>query len=112
MVDFLFGAEGQSVLEKFKYGSASKDYGFKKWYFTAGLSADQLERQVDSVGKARAVNHQEGRVGLVAVSAYRCVKSAYVPANRRWSTISQRSCTTLMPALAKISAAASLRMPD
>ena len=45
MVDFLLGAEGQSVLAKFKYGSASKDYGFKKWYFTAGLSADQLERQ-------------------------------------------------------------------
>ena len=46
MVDFLLGAEGQSVLAKFKYGSASKDYGFKKWYFTAGLSADQLERQM------------------------------------------------------------------
>jgi len=45
MVDFLLGAEGQSVLGKFKYGSAAKDYGFKKWYFTAGLSADQLERQ-------------------------------------------------------------------
>jgi iron(III) transport system substrate-binding protein len=46
MVDFLFSADGQGVLEKFKYGSAAKDYGFKRWYFTAGLNADQLERQV------------------------------------------------------------------
>jgi hypothetical protein len=34
------------VLEKFKYGSAAQDYGFKRWYFTAGLNTDQLERQV------------------------------------------------------------------
>jgi iron(III) transport system substrate-binding protein len=46
MVDFLLSADGQGVLEKFKYGSAAKEYGFKRWYFTAGLSADQLERQV------------------------------------------------------------------
>ncbi|HVO92478.1 MAG TPA: extracellular solute-binding protein [Terriglobales bacterium] len=48
MVDFLLSPEGQGVLEKFKYGSAAKDYGFKRWYFTAGLNADQLERQVTS----------------------------------------------------------------
>jgi hypothetical protein len=41
-----------------------------------------------------------------------CNDVFHYPANRRWSTISQRSWTTLMPALAKISAAWSLRIPD
>jgi hypothetical protein len=31
MVDFLLGPDGQKILERFKYGSAAKDYGFKRW---------------------------------------------------------------------------------
>jgi ABC-type Fe3+ transport system substrate-binding protein len=37
--DFLFSAEGQKMLaEKFGYGSAKRDYGFKRWYPEQGLS--------------------------------------------------------------------------
>src|SRR5919106_1611803 len=31
MTDFLLSSEGQGVLQKFYYGSATKDQGFKKW---------------------------------------------------------------------------------
>lgn len=43
--DFILGSEGQKILEKFKYGSASKDYGFKRWYPERGLSTDQYDRE-------------------------------------------------------------------
>jgi iron(III) transport system substrate-binding protein len=46
MVDFLLGPEGQKILEKFKYGSAAKDYGFNRWYPEAGLTSDQYEQQL------------------------------------------------------------------
>ena len=43
--DFLFSAAGQKMLAKFGYGSASKDYGFKRWYPEQGLSTyDYVER--------------------------------------------------------------------
>jgi len=45
-VDFLLGPEGQKMLtEKFRYGSASKEYGSKRWYPEKGLSTPEyLER--------------------------------------------------------------------
>jgi hypothetical protein len=46
MVDFLLGPDGQKILERFKYGSAAKDYGFKRWYPEAGLTSDQYEREL------------------------------------------------------------------
>ena len=46
MVDFLLGPDGQKILEKFKYGSASKDYGFKRWYPEAGLTNYHYEREL------------------------------------------------------------------
>jgi ABC-type Fe3+ transport system substrate-binding protein len=46
MVDFLLGPDGQRILETFKYGSATKDYRFKRWYPEAGLTSDQYERQL------------------------------------------------------------------
>jgi len=46
MVDFLLGPDGQKILEKFKYGSASKNYGFKRWYPEAGLTSERYEREL------------------------------------------------------------------
>jgi iron(III) transport system substrate-binding protein len=46
MVDFLLGSDGQKILEKFKYGSAGRDYGFKRWYPEAGLTNQQYERDL------------------------------------------------------------------
>jgi len=45
--DFILGPEGQKILEKFEYGSASKDYGFRRWYPEQGLSTDQYEKAND-----------------------------------------------------------------
>jgi iron(III) transport system substrate-binding protein len=43
--DFLFSPAGQKMLEKLGYGSASRDYGFKRWYPEQGLSTyDYVER--------------------------------------------------------------------
>ncbi len=44
LVDFILGAGGQQVLEKYEYGSPTKDYGFKRWYPEQGLSADQIDK--------------------------------------------------------------------
>lgn len=42
--DFLIGPEGQKMMtEQFGYGSAAKDYGFKRWYPERGLSHRQYE---------------------------------------------------------------------
>ncbi|MBI4529677.1 MAG: extracellular solute-binding protein [Deltaproteobacteria bacterium] len=46
MVDFLLGPDGQAILEKYKYGSATKDYGFKRWYDGKGLTTEQYEQEV------------------------------------------------------------------
>jgi len=46
MVDFLLGPDGQKILEKFKYGSANKDYGFKRWYPEAGITSERYEREL------------------------------------------------------------------
>jgi ABC-type Fe3+ transport system substrate-binding protein len=46
MADFLLSPDGQAVLEKFYYGSATKDQGFKKWRPERGLSTDKYEKDL------------------------------------------------------------------
>lgn len=46
-IDFLFSPEGQKILENYEYGSAVKEYGFKRWYIEKGMSIEQLERESD-----------------------------------------------------------------
>lgn len=46
-VDFLFSPDGQKILESYEYGSATKEYGFKRWYIEKGMSIEQLERESD-----------------------------------------------------------------
>lgn len=47
LVDFLFGAEAQKILEKLQYGNPTQDYGFKRWYPEAGMNTEQYERAND-----------------------------------------------------------------
>ena len=44
-IDFLFSPDGQKILENYEYGSATKEYGFKRWYIEKGMSIEQLERE-------------------------------------------------------------------
>jgi iron(III) transport system substrate-binding protein len=46
-IDFLFSPDGQKILESYEYGSAVKEYGFKRWYIEKGMSIEQLEREGD-----------------------------------------------------------------
>lgn len=46
-IDFLFSPDGQKILESYEYGSAAKEYGFKRWYIEKGMSIQQLERESD-----------------------------------------------------------------
>jgi iron(III) transport system substrate-binding protein len=46
MADFLLGPEGQGVLEKYHYGSASKNLGFKRWRPEHGSTTDKYEKEV------------------------------------------------------------------
>ena len=46
MADFLLSPDGQAVLEKFYYGSATKDQGFKKWRPERGLTTDKYEKDL------------------------------------------------------------------
>jgi iron(III) transport system substrate-binding protein len=46
MTDFLLSPEGQGVLEKFYYGSATQDQGFKKWRPEHGLTTEQYEKEL------------------------------------------------------------------
>jgi iron(III) transport system substrate-binding protein len=46
MADFLLSPDGQGILEKFYYGSATKDQGFKKWRPERGLATDKYEKDV------------------------------------------------------------------
>ena len=46
MADFLLGADGQGVLEKFYYGSASKNQPFKRWRPERGLATEKYEKEV------------------------------------------------------------------
>ena len=46
MADFLLSPDGQGILEKFYYGSATRDQGFKKWRPERGLSTDKYEKDL------------------------------------------------------------------
>lgn len=48
LVDYLLSPEGQKTLtEKFRYGSAAKDYGFVRWYPEKGVTTPQYTESVD-----------------------------------------------------------------
>jgi iron(III) transport system substrate-binding protein len=47
MADYLLGPEGQAVLEKFEYGSASKNLGFKRWRPDHGVATDKYEKDLE-----------------------------------------------------------------
>ncbi|HVO94772.1 MAG TPA: extracellular solute-binding protein [Terriglobales bacterium] len=48
LVDFLLSPEGQKMLiETFKHGSATKDYGFKRWYPEEGSTTSQYDQTMD-----------------------------------------------------------------
>jgi iron(III) transport system substrate-binding protein len=46
MADFLLSPDGQAILEKFYYGSATKDHGFQKWRPERGLSPERYEKDL------------------------------------------------------------------
>lgn len=46
MADFLLSPEGQAVLAKFYYGSATKAQPFKKWRPEHGLTTEQYEKKL------------------------------------------------------------------
>jgi ABC-type sulfate transport system substrate-binding protein len=46
-IDFLFSPDGQKILESYDYGSAVKEYGFKRWYIEKDMSIVELERESD-----------------------------------------------------------------
>jgi ABC-type Fe3+ transport system substrate-binding protein len=46
--DFLLSAEGQKLLEDLYFGSAKKDYGFKRWYPEKGGTLAQYETSLES----------------------------------------------------------------
>ena len=48
LADYLLGTEGQAVLEKFEYGSASKNLGFKRWRPDHGIATDKYEKELES----------------------------------------------------------------
>lgn len=52
--EFLLSPDGQAVFERFKYGSATKEYGFKRWYTEHGFTVEQYEREV---GKWEKIMH-------------------------------------------------------
>jgi iron(III) transport system substrate-binding protein len=47
LADYLLGVEGQAVLEKFEYGSASKNLGFKRWRPDHGISTEKYEKDLE-----------------------------------------------------------------
>ncbi len=51
MADFLLSPSGQQVLEKYYYGSGTKDYGFKKWRPERGLTTEQYEKDLEKWDK-------------------------------------------------------------
>ena len=47
LADYLLGTEGQAVLEKYEYGSATKNLGFKRWRPDHGITTDKYEKHYD-----------------------------------------------------------------
>ena len=46
--DFLLGPDGQKLYEDLFFGSAQKDYGWKRWYPEKGITLAQYEEALDS----------------------------------------------------------------
>ena len=47
LADYLLGPEGQAVLEKFDYGSAEKNLGFKRWRPDHGIATEKYEKDLE-----------------------------------------------------------------
>ena len=47
MADLLLGPDGQKVLEKFYYGSATRSRPFKRWRPERGLTTEKYEKEID-----------------------------------------------------------------
>jgi iron(III) transport system substrate-binding protein len=47
LADYLLGPEGQAILEKFEYGSAVKNLGFKRWRPDHGIATDKYEKELE-----------------------------------------------------------------
>ena len=47
LADYLLGPEGQAVLEKFEYGSAAKNLGFKRWRPDHGIATEKYEKELE-----------------------------------------------------------------
>jgi iron(III) transport system substrate-binding protein len=47
LADFLLGPDGQRVLEKFEYGSASKKLGFTRWRPEHGSTTEKFEKDIE-----------------------------------------------------------------
>jgi iron(III) transport system substrate-binding protein len=47
LADYLLGPEGQGVLEKFEYGSASKKLGFTRWRPEHGSTTEKFEKDIE-----------------------------------------------------------------
>jgi iron(III) transport system substrate-binding protein len=47
LADYLLGPEGQAVLEKFEYGSASKNLGFKRWRPDHAIATEKYEKELE-----------------------------------------------------------------
>ena len=47
LADYLLGPEGQAVLEKFEYGSAAKNLGFKRWRPDHGIVTEKYEKELE-----------------------------------------------------------------
>ena len=47
LADYLLGPEGQAVLEKYEYGSATKNLGFKRWRPDHGIATEKYEKQLE-----------------------------------------------------------------
>src|SRR5918999_11177 len=47
LADYLLGPEGQALLAKYHYGSATKDLGFKRWRPDHGISTETYEKDLE-----------------------------------------------------------------
>jgi iron(III) transport system substrate-binding protein len=47
LADYLLGPEGQAVLEKYEYGSASKKLGFTRWRPEHGSTSEKFEKDIE-----------------------------------------------------------------
>ncbi len=47
LADYLLGQEGQALLEKYQYGSASKNFPFKRWRPEHGSTTEKYEKELE-----------------------------------------------------------------